>query len=146
MDFNSASLILSSANQFLVDPSLILVTGFTSAPGLVLFTIHFSQRKAGCKCIRSFLGLPTRIRQSQRHLHTHPPHTHTLLQELEVQPDVVKRETEWIRKLCSECSPFPAPATLTPDGTVHFGFSNELENHVLHMHMEVHGLPRWCWQ
>ena len=84
MDFNSASFILSSANQFLVDPSLILVTGFPDALGLVLFTIHFSQRKAGCRCIRGFLGLPTRIHQSQRHLHarthtrTHThAHTHT---------------------------------------------------------------------
>ena len=68
MDFNSASFILSSANQFLVDPSFILVTGFPDALGLVLFTIHFSQRKAGCKCTRGFLGLPAWIHQSQRHL------------------------------------------------------------------------------
>ena len=62
-----------------------------------------------------------------------------------MQPDVVKREAWWIKQLCSERFPYSAPATLTPDGAARFRLSNELEYHGLHVRMEVHGLPRWCW-
>lgn len=79
MDLTLTSFIFFSASHFLADVSPILVICFIDALGLVLFTIHFSQRKAGCKCIWGFLGPPTQTHLSQRHLHTHTRahNTHT---------------------------------------------------------------------
>lgn len=118
LNFTPISLILFSADRFLVHMSLVLVTSFTNALKLVLF----SQTSDGCRCMWGFLGLPTQIYRSQQHL-THM-HTRALPQEQEPQPDGKDRDVV----AYSAQNIFSAPVTLllTTQVISHFPVSKHI--------------------